>query len=370
MHQASITRDLLSARDVLHRLCGSGLTTLFGPQHGIAGEKQDNMVESHHSTDRLTGLPIYSLYSETRCPTSEMLERIDTLVVDLQDIGTRIYTFAWTTALAMQACAEAGKPVVVLDRPNPLGGLAMEGNLVREGFESFVGLHPVPTRHGLTLGEMALFVNERLGRMPGSRRCDLSIIPMKGWRRRMRFADTGLPWVPPSPNIPTPDSAAVFPGQVVLEGTNLSEGRGTTRPFELFGAPFLDAEAVRDRFEKRRLRGCRLRPHDFQPTFQKWAGQVCRGFQLHVTDADTYAPYLTTLSILQDVAFLHSEEFSWRPPPYEYVTDRLPIDVIAGDPAVREAIDSGEDLRAHAASWRADIRTFRRQTAPLLLYRD
>jgi uncharacterized protein YbbC (DUF1343 family) len=365
MHQASATRRLESARDVLHRLCGSRLTALFGPQHGIAGELQDNMIESGHTTDGRLGIPVFSLYSETRSPTPAMLEHIDTLVVDLQDVGTRVYTFEWTTALALEACAAAGKPVVVLDRPNPLGGVMLEGNVIRPGYESFVGLHPVPMRHGLTLGEMALLVNARL-----SPRCDLTVVPMEGWRRRMRFADTGLPWVLPSPNMPTPETAAVYPGQVLLEGTNLSEGRGTTRPFEVWGAPYLDTSALRARFEKRRLPGFVLRDHDFQPTFHKWQGEVCRGFQIHVTDVQRYLPYLTTVALLQDVVALHRDRFAWKQPPYEYVTDRLPIDVLTGDPAVREAIESGADLRALAAGWKADIRAFEKEAVEHRLYRE
>jgi len=289
-------------------------------------------------------------------------------LVDLQDVGTRVYTFEWTTALALRACAEAGVSVVVLDRPNPLGGTLMEGNLIKPGYESFVGLYPVPMRHGLTLGEMALLVNERLGSRSGGKRCDLTVVPMRGWRRRMRYADTTLPWVLPSPNMPAPETTAVYPGQVLLEGTNLSEGRGTSRPFEIWGAPYLDAAAFRDRFERRRLPGCVLREHDFLPTFHKWEAKVCRGFQLHVTDPDRYRPYLTSLAMLQDVVALHRSEFAWKQPPYEYVTDRLPIDVLTGDPAIREAIESGRNLLEMSASWQPEIRDFKKEAAPHLLY--
>ena len=370
MHQASVTRRLVSAHDVLHALCGRRLTALFGPQHGIAGEKQDNMIESPHSIDGRLGIPVFSLYSETRSPAPEMLSEIDTLVVDLQDVGTRVYTFEWTTALALEACAAAGVSVVVLDRPNPLGGRRLEGNLIRAGYESFVGLYPVPMRHALTLGEMARLVNARLPARTGGPRCDLTVIPMKGWRRSMRFTETGLPWIVPSPNMPTPATADVYPGQVLLEGTNLSEGRGTTVPFEFWGAPYLDVPAVRARFERRRMPGCLLREHDFQPTFHKWQGEVCRGFQIHVTDAARYAPYLTTLALLQDTVALHRGAFEWRQPPYEYVTDKLPIDVLTGDPAVREAIESGADLARLAASWKNELRTFWKEARPHLLYRD
>jgi len=369
MHPASITADLRSAREVLHDRCGAKLAALFGPQHGFAGEKQDNMVESGHMVDAEYGIPIFSLYSETRSPTPAMLERVDVLVVDLQDVGTRVYTFEWTTALALEACAAAGKSVVILDRPNPLGGIEVEGNLIRAGFESFVGLHPVPMRHGLTLGEMALVVNARLARRPGHTSCELTVVPMAGWRRGMWFDGTGLPWVLPSPNMPTLETAVVYPGQVLLEGTNLSEGRGTTRPFETFGAPWLDARAVAKRIARRRLPGCVFREHNFEPTFHKFKGEVCRGFQIHVTDRKRFKPYLTTLALLQDVVAVHPDRFEWRKPPYEYVTDRLPIDVLTGDPAVREAIESGADLRKLQASWSRDLAGYRREVKSHLLYK-
>ena len=368
MHPASVTSALRSARDVLLDLCGANLTALFGPQHGFAGEKQDNMIESAHALDRDLGIPIFSLYSETRSPTPEMLAHIDTLVVDLQDVGTRVYTFEWTTALALQACAAAGVSVVVLDRPNPLGGVEMEGNLIRPGYESFVGIHPVPMRHALTLGEMALLVNDRLGRRPVGKRCHLVVVPMRGWRRRALFEETGLRWVLPSPNMPTPSTAIVYPGQVLLEGTNLSEGRGTTRPFEIWGAPWIDTKPLGERLRERRLPGCLLREHTFEPAFHKWKGEPCRGFQIHVTDPGRFKPYRTTLAILQEVVALHRREFRWKDPPYEYVTDRMPIDVLTGDPAVREAIESGADLRDLESAWARDIREFAREARSHLLY--
>jgi len=340
------------------------------------------MIESAHATDAELGIPIYSLYSDSRSPTPEMLEGIDLLLVDLQDVGTRVYTFEWTTALALEACAAAGTEVVVLDRPNPLGGERLEGNLIRPGYTSFVGLYPVPMRHALTLGELAALVNARLAggagrpaarsdgvgvRCPG--RCALTVVPMQGWRRRMLFPETGLPWVLPSPNMPTFDTAAVYPGQVLLEGTNMSEGRGTTRPFEICGAPWIDLPRVRRRFERRRLPGLVLRDHAFEPTFHKWAGERCRGFQLHVTDPAAFRPYLTTLALLQDIIAEHRDEFAWKQPPYEYVTDRLPIDVLSGDPAVREALESGADLRALERSWHGEIECFRKESLLFRLYR-
>jgi uncharacterized protein YbbC (DUF1343 family) len=404
MHPASVDRSWTSARDLVRRLCGDGLRALYGPQHGIAGEKQDNMVESGHGRDPESGIPVYSLYSETRAPTPAMLENIDVLLVDLQDVGTRVYTFEWTTALALEACAAAGKEIVILDRPNPIGGERLEGNLIRPGFTSFVGLYPVPMRHALTLGELAALVNARLTRDDGDARgttsarpatrgarrsaaaarpsprrdgigircpgrAALTVVPMAGWRRRMLFPDTLLPWVLPSPNMPTFDTAIVYPGQVLLEGTNLSEGRGTTRPFEIFGAPFLDTRALLRRFERRRLPGVFLRTHSFEPTFHKHAGQVCHGFQMHVTDTEAFRPYFTTLAILQDVVAEHPYLFAWKQPPYEYVTDRLPIDVLLGDPAVRAAIEEGHDLRALERTWHGEIEAFRRESLPFRLYR-
>ncbi len=386
MHPASVTSELVSSRRIVLDLCGrKHLRALFGPQHGIAGEKQDNMIESGHGADADLRIPVHSLYSETRSPTPEMLQDIDVLLVDLQDVGTRVYTFEWTTALALEACAKAGKEVVVLDRPNPLGGGTVEGNLIRPGYTSFVGLYPVPMRHALTLGELAALVNARLAdaargrqtrpalrkdgagyRCPGL--CDLTIVPMDGWRRRMRFPDTGLTWVLPSPNMPTFDTAVVYPGQVLLEGTNVSEGRGTTRPFEIFGAPWLDTGAVRRRFEARRLPGLVLRDHPFEPTFHKWAKEVCQGFQIHVTDPETFRPYLSTLALLQDIVAAHRDRFEWKKPPYEYVTDRMPIDVLTGDPAVRETIESGADLRGLERAWRREIVAFEKESRGFHLY--
>jgi uncharacterized protein YbbC (DUF1343 family) len=368
MHPASVTASLRSARHVLHGICRSRLVALFGPQHGIAGEKQDNMIESPHGLDSELGIPVYSLYSETRSPTMEMLSGLDTLVVDLQDVGTRVYTFEWTTALALEACARVGVRVVVLDRPNPLGGRQVEGNLVRPGMESFVGLYPVPMRHGLTLGEMALLVNGRLKASPKRISADLNVVPVQGLKRGMLFAETGLPWVLPSPNMPTPATAAVYPGQVLLEGTNLSEGRGTTRPFEIWGAPWLDTSRFMKRFSRRGLRGFVLRKHSFQPTFNKHAGKVCQGFQIHVTSTRLYRPYFTTLAILQDVLATHRKEFEWIRTPYEYVRDRMPIDVITGDPAVRQAIEKGHSLDELEASWAADLRSWRREARDHFLY--
>lgn len=365
VHPASIDRHLAHAADLLHQRLAGRLTALLGPQHGIRGETQDNMIEWRGFVDPATGLPVHSLYGETRKPSEDMLASVDTLVFDLQDVGTRVYTFIWTLALAMQACAEFGRRLVVLDRPNPLGGLAVEGNLLAPGFRSFVGLHPLPMRHGLTVGEIALFLRHECGID-----CHLEVIPMRGWRRAMRFDQTGLPWVMPSPNMPTLDTALVYPGTVIFEGTNISEGRGTTRPFELVGAPWLDARQLAASLEKRALPGVHFRPAHFQPTFHKWQGQLCGGVQLHVTQAARFEPYRTGLLLLEEIVRASPEKFAWKPPPYEYERERQPIDCIVGTDAVRTALSSGRSIEGLIEAWRAEAAAFRRQRRPYLLYRE
>jgi uncharacterized protein YbbC (DUF1343 family) len=264
-----------------------------------------------------------------------MLSHIDIFVVDLQEAGCRVYTFITTLFSCLEEAARLGKTVIVLDRPNPVGG-TMEGNVLLPGMTSFVGVHPIPLRHGLTMGELASFFNRDAG--IGA---DLRVVPMKGWRRSMLFTDTGLPWVPPSPNLPTPESAVVYPGQVLLEGTNLSEGRGTTRPFELCGAPFIDSAALVRALGRYRLPGVVPREASFEPTFQKWRGKVCHGLQLHVTDPSVYRPVRTTLALLREVIRRRPEDFAWKKPPYEYESRRLPFDILSGDPRIRAILEGG-----------------------------
>ena len=362
-HPASVTLDLIHAADAI-RGAGHDLRALFGPQHGARGEKQDNMVESDPYVDPATGLPVHSLYGEVRKPTPAMLDGLDALLFDLQDVGVRVYTFVWTMALAMEACAEAGVRFVVLDRPNPIGGTRREGPLPRPGYESFVGLHPVPLRHGLTCGEMARWVNVERG--VG---CDLTVVPCDGWRRSMAWDDTGLPWVMPSPNLPTPDSCRVYPGMVLLEGTNLSEGRGTTKPFELFGAPWLDPEAVAARLADARLAGVRFRPCHFEPTFQKHAGRLCGGAQLHVVDPDAFEPVRTGVEILVAVRDLAPRDFAWRRPPYEYEETLPPIDILWGGPGLREGIDAGATADEILDGVDRELAAFAASAAGHLLYR-
>ncbi len=362
-NQASVDSRLRHARDLLARTLGRSLTALFSPQHGIEGEKQDNMVESPHGRDSRLGIPVYSLYGDVRRPAQEMLSGLDVLVVDLQDAGCRVYTFITTLRYCLEEAARLGKKVVVLDRPNPCGG-GVEGPVLRDELHSFVGAHPIALRHGLTMGELARLFNDQ-GRIGA----DLDVVPMGGWRRRMHFAETGLPWVPPSPNLPIPDSALVYPGQVLLEGTNLSEGRGTTRPFEIFGAPWIDPPALAAALRRYRLPGVVFRGCRFEPTHQKWAGEDCGGLQLHLTDRRAFLPYRTTVTILREVIRLWSKEFSWRQPPYEYERTRLPFDLISGDTALRRALEAGRAPADIVSADRHRLDRYREGAENFLLYR-
>jgi uncharacterized protein YbbC (DUF1343 family) len=361
-HQASVTRELIHAVDAVTRIRGVKLAALFAPEHGIAGAAQDH-ARVGSTTDPTTRLPVWSLYGRRLAPSLAMLRDIDTLVVDLQDVGSRYYTFVWTMALCMQTCARAQVPVVVLDRPNPLGGLVMEGNLPDPDFVSFVGLYPLPVRHGMTIGELAAHLNDTHGIG-----CDLTVVPIEGWRRAMRWEDTGLPWVAPSPNMPTPDTARVYPGGCLIEGTNLSEGRGTTRPFELVGAPFLDGRRLADALARRGLSGVVFRAATFQPAFHKYRGQICQGVQVHVIDAGRFKPFTTYLALIVE-ARRQSRLFRWRRPPYEFERKKLPMDLLCGGEGIRRAIERGVPLGRLERSWRASLARFARQRQPHLLYR-
>ncbi|MYD12609.1 MAG: DUF1343 domain-containing protein [Gemmatimonadetes bacterium] len=361
-HPASVTSDLTHAADAL-REAGYDLRALFGPQHGARGEKQDNMIESDPYTDPVTGLPVHSLYGEVRKPTPDMLDGLDALLFDLQDVGVRVYTFVWTMALAMEACAGAGVRFVVLDRPNPIGGLKREGPVLLDGYESFVGLHPLPLRHGLTCGEIARWLQQERGIA-----CDLHVIRADGWERHMSWADSGLPWVMPSPNLPTPESCLVYPGMVLLEGTNLSEGRGTTRPFELFGAPWLDPTSLTAHLADAHLPGVTFRPCHFEPTFQKHAGTLCGGAQLHVTDPGTFEPVRTAVEILFATRALAPRDFAWRQPPYEYEETLPPIDILWGNDRLRKGLDDGVATDQILTGTEAELGEFAAAVDPSLLY--
>jgi uncharacterized protein YbbC (DUF1343 family) len=362
-HAPSVGPDLTSARELMARRFPHRLQVLFSPQHGLLGEKQDNMVASSDFVDPVLKLPVVSLYGPRLSPPPEALAAVDVILVDLFDVGTRMYTFAATLAQVMEAAAPLYKKVVVLDRPNPISGGAVEGNMLRREWASFVGPYPLPMRHGFSLGELARYYNATQGLG-----CDLEVIPAAGWRRGDYFDATGLPWVLPSPNLPTLEAAMVYPGQVLLEGTNLSEGRGTTRPFELFGAPFLEPGRILDFLKRIELPGVILRTACFEPTFHKWAGELCRGFQLHVTDRRPFKPYYTTLCLLAAIRQLYPDRFAWRQPPYEYETERLPFDLLTGDDLIRRGLENGLTVAEMESAWQEDLERFLEVRREFLLY--
>lgn len=362
-NQASIGPDYEHAITLIDRAFPGRLKTIFGPQHGFAGEKQDNMIESDHDVEKSGRRRIFSLYGETRRPDQEMLEGLDVLLVDLVDIGSRIYTFAQTMAYCLEEAAAAGIKVIVLDRPNPIGGREVEGNILKPDCRSFVGLFPTPMRHGLTMGELALFMADNSEVKP-----DVEVIKAEGWTRDMYFQDTGLPWVMPSPNMPDPVTAWIYPGQVLWEGTNISEARGTTKPFHLFGAPFIDPRLFKSEIEKLDLPGAHFRVAYFEPTFHKFAGQVCGGLEIHPVNRKEYKPYLTSLSFLEILLKNYPDEFQWKNPPYEYEYERMPIDLILGDRTIREELEKGRPMDGIAEKWKDELGKFTMEREKYLLY--
>src|SRR6195256_2133788 len=362
-NQASVNHQFRHAADLFHEQPDIDLRALFGPQHGIRGDVQDNMIETEHTVDRETGLPIHSLYSETREPTEAMLEDIDVLVFDMQDVGCRIYTFAYTMANAMIAARKFGKRVIVCDRPNPINGVGVAGNVLEPEHASFVGQFAIPTRHGMTLGELARMFNEHF-----ELHCELDVVRMEGWERSYWHDETDAPWVLPSPNIPTLDSATVFPGTVHFEGTQISEGRGTTRPFELIGAPYINPEEYARGLNQLNLPGVFFRSCIFRPTFQKHAGISCGGVQLHVINRTEFEPVITGVAMVKVAYDLYQDEFRWKEPPYEYVYDRNPFDVIAGTSSVREAIETGTTIEDIQESWAPNLNAFMQVRERYLLY--
>ena len=353
-------------RHVVDRIAaqpGVTLAALFGPQHGFHADAQDNMVETAHARHPRLGAPIHSLYSDTREPTTEMLDGLDLLVIDLQDVGTRVYTYVYTMANCLRAARRRGLPVVVCDRPNPIGGEAVEGPVLDPAFASFVGQFPIPLRHGMTIGELARLFNDRFG--IGA---ELEVVPLEGWSRAAYHDEAGAPWVIPSPNLPTLDSAIVYPGAVLLEGTLLSEGRGTTRPFELFGAPGIDPEGLAGRLNALDLPGALFRPATFEPTFQKHAGRPCGGCQIHVTDRRAFRPVLTGAAVITACREALGDRFGWREPPYEYERGKMPIDVLSGSPALRRQVDAGRPAAEVAADWDRGLAAFEALRRDVLLY--
>jgi uncharacterized protein YbbC (DUF1343 family) len=362
-NQASVDHSFRHAADLFHEHPEINLTALFGPQHGIRGDVQDNMIETGHATDRKTGLPIYSLYSETREPTEEMLRDVDVIVFDLQDVGTRIYTFVYTLANCMRAAKKFGKRVIACDRPNPINGKQLEGIVLDPAFASFVGQFPIATRHGMTVCELGRMFNEAFG--IGS---ELECVPMTGWSRELWYNDTDAPWVLPSPNMPTLDAATVFPGTVHLEGTQMSEGRGTTKPFELVGAPYIDADRFAEALNGLKLPGVFFRACVFLPTFQKHAGKACGGVQIHVGDRESFEPALTGIAVVKTAFDMYPDDFKWKEPPYEYEYERNPFDVISGTARLREAIERRDSLESIKESWQAPLSEFAALRETFLLY--
>lgn len=356
---------------VLQRAEAAGVTVgaIFGPQHGIKSDLQENMIETPHATASVgtsakRRVPVYSLYSETREPSDEMLRGLDALVIDLQDVGTRIYTYIYTMAHCLRAGARHGLPIVVCDRPNPIDGVTVEGPMLEAGYESFVGQFPIPMRHGCTIGELAVMFNEHFE--IGAK---LEVVKMQGWDRTQYLDEIGMPWVLPSPNVPTLDAAITYPGTVLFEGTNISEGRGTTKPFELLGAPWvMDTAAFADSLNRQHIAGAHFRAHSFEPVFHKGAGQTCGGVQMHITDRRQLAAVEAGVVLIDAFRRANPEAFAWREPPYEYEYVKPPIDILFGSDRLRLALEAGVSPQALAAEWRKPVAAFMDIRSRFLLY--
>ncbi len=359
---ASVSSRLEHTADIIISN-GVKLVSIFGPQHGYRGDTQANMIEWDGYIHPKWRIPVISLYGKNRNPEASDLDDLDVVVIDLPDVGARTYTYMWTSVLMMRACAERDIDVVVLDRPNPIGGATVEGPLIEEKYISFVGLYPLPMRHGLTMAEALRMINDR-----SAEPCKLEIVQMEGWERIMRFEETGLAWIQPSPNMPSPSTSAVYPGTVMLEGANISEGRGTTKPFEMLGAPWIEPFSFAEELGDRHLAGAIFRPVYFTPTWDKYGGELCGGVQIHVTDMEAFSPVRCGATILAIAAGKYPEHFRWLDPPYEYEYDLLPIDIISGGPALRETVESGGDIEELFGSWEKDELRFSAERMPYLLY--
>jgi uncharacterized protein YbbC (DUF1343 family) len=363
-HAPSITRKFDHITELFYRSPDCRLTAIFGPQHGIHGQTQDNMIEWRSEIHPVYNIPLFSLYGEHRKPTTGMLEEIDVLLIDLQDVGTRIYTYVWTVKLCMEACSEAGIPVWILDRPNPAGCLALDGPVLKKEYFTFVGGASIPLCHRMTIGEIGLWLREKY--YPEAR---LNVVWMKNWNRNLQYKDTGLPWVLPSPNMPAVQTALVYPGTVLIEALNLSEGRGTTLPFELFGAPFINSEKLKANLERRHLQGCAFRIHNFIPTFHKFKGELCNGLQLHITDIKLFKPVETALEIFDAIIETSpGDSLVFNPPPYEYENQLMPFDILSGDPGMRECLVMRKDLSIEKERWRSETEEFSKQFRQLAYY--
>jgi uncharacterized protein YbbC (DUF1343 family) len=360
-HMASVNADYEYSWDLLNRKYPGKMKKIFSPQHGLMGTEQANMIETEDSIDKNLGIPVISLYADKRKPKAESLSGIDTIIIDLQDVGTRFYTYIYTMSLTMEAAGELGIKVIVLDRPNPIGLTSVYGNINR--FKSFVGWHPIPVQHGMTIGELAKMFNKE-----HDLSCDLEVIPVKGLERKHTFFDGLWGWVYPSPNMPTAETAVVYPGGCLLEGTNISEGRGTTKPFELVGAPFIDEKKFASELQSENLPGVIFRPISFRPTFDKFADETCNGVSLQVTNKETFNGYLTFLSILKVIINLYPDQFSWSPPPYEYEFKELPIDILIADKELRSMIEKNEDIEKIDEYCKSSLKPFLPVREKYLIY--
>jgi uncharacterized protein YbbC (DUF1343 family) len=363
-HAPSIDTDFRHITEILHERKDCFLSAIFGPQHGLYGQTQDNMITWGSVRHPLYNIPVYSLYGEHRKPTSEMLKGTEALVIDLQDVGARLYTYIWTVRLCMEACIEAGIPVWILDRPNPIGRIPFDGPVLKEEFFTFVGGASIPMCHRMTIGEMSLWIRDHY-----LKSCDLKVIRMKGWHRNSMYNGTGLPWVLPSPNMPTERTAAVYPGTVLIEALNISEGRGTTIPFEIFGAPFIDAEKLRKNLNARQIPGCAFRIHGFIPTFNKYSGEYCNGLQIHVTDPGSYHPVATALEIFDAIIETTLERsMKFNNPPYEYEYRLMPFDILAGDQIMRESLMNRVPTGVEKQRWENEIEEFGKEFRQVAMY--
>ena len=363
-HSSSITSDFVHIIDLFFNSKECNLSAIFGPQHGIHGQTQDNMIEWKSQTHPYYNVPLYSLYGVHRKPTREMLSGIDVLIIDLQDVGARLYTYIWTVKLCLEACSESGIPVWILDRPNPVGGLPFDGPVLKEDFFTFVGGAAIPLCHRMTIGEMALWLREKY--FPG---CDLKVVWMKEWNRNSFYCDTGIPWVLPSPNMPTVQTAIVYPGTVLIEALNISEGRGTTIPFELFGAPFINSEKLKKTLDSRNIPGCVFRKHSFIPTFNKYTGEYCNGLQIHVTEPEKYYPVGAALEIFDAIIETSPENsLQFKQPPYEYEDKLMPFDILSGDSKMRTSLINRSPVRFERQRWNEEIEMFRREFGSLAFY--